>query len=38
MSFEKELQKRSTSRCELCGLKEANILYAVLSISGNKLA
>lgn len=38
MSFEKELQKRSNSRCELCGSEEANISYAVPSSSGNKLA
>lgn len=38
MSFEKELQKRSDSRCELCGSEDANISYAVPSSSGNKLA
>ncbi len=38
MSFEKELQKRSNSRCELCGSEEANISYAVPSSSSNKLA
>ena len=38
MSFEKELQKRSNSRCELCGSEDANISYAVPSSSGNKLA
>jgi protein PhnA len=38
MSFEKELQKRSNSRCELCGSEDANISYAVPSSTGNKLA
>lgn len=38
MSFEKELQKRSNGRCELCGSEDANISYAVPSSPGNKLA
>jgi protein PhnA len=38
MSFEKELQKRSDSRCELCGSEEACISHPIPSSPGNKLA
>jgi protein PhnA len=38
MSFEKELQKRSGEKCELCGSANANTSYAVPSSPGNKLA
>ncbi len=37
MSFEKELQKRSNSRCELCGSEDANTAYLVPHSSSNKL-
>ena len=37
MSFEKELQKRSNSRCELCGSEDANTAYAIPHSPGNKL-
>jgi protein PhnA len=37
MSFEKELQKRSGERCELCGSDEANTSYAIPASPGNKL-
>ena len=36
MSFEKELQKRSASRCELCSADTANTAYAIPSSPGNK--
>src|SRR5665647_431112 len=36
MSLEKDLQKRSGSRCELCGSDEANTVYAIPSSPGNK--
>lgn len=38
MSFEKELQKRSGEKCELCGSTDANTAYAVPSSPGNKAA
>ncbi|RYF80523.1 MAG: PhnA protein [Chitinophagaceae bacterium] len=38
MSIEKELQKRSNSRCELCASPEATVAYLVPKSSGNKLA
>jgi protein PhnA len=38
MSIDKELQKRSDSRCELCGSTEANKAYALPSSPGNKPA
>ena len=38
MSFEKELQKRSNSRCELCGSEDAGTAYAIPASPGNKLA
>ena len=36
MSFEKELQKRSDGKCELCGAVDAGIAYAVPASPGNK--
>lgn len=36
MSFEKELQKRSDSHCELCGSDDANLSYTVPASPGNK--
>jgi protein PhnA len=38
MSIERELQKRSESRCELCGTEEAGMAYAVPSSPGAKAA
>jgi protein PhnA len=37
MSFDRELQKRSNSQCELCQSDDANSDYAVPSSPGNKL-
>ncbi len=37
MSFDRELQKRSNSICELCGSDEANIDYLVPHSPGSKL-
>lgn len=37
MSFERELQKRSESKCELCGLTDTNTVYAVPHSPSNKL-
>ncbi len=38
MSFEKDLQKRSNARCELCSSEEADTAYAIPSSPGKKLA
>lgn len=38
MSVDKDVQKRSNFRCELCGSEEANTAYAVPSSPGNKAA
>jgi protein PhnA len=37
MNIEKELQKRSNYRCELCGSEEAGGVYAIPSSPGNKI-
>ena len=37
MSVEKELQKRSNARCEMCGSQEANTAYLIPSSPGKKL-
>ena len=37
MSVERDLQKRSESRCELCGSSEASIAFAVASSPGTKM-
>jgi protein PhnA len=36
MSLDKDLQKRSDFRCELCGSADANTIYAIPSSPGNK--
>jgi protein PhnA len=37
MNFERELQKRSNNKCELCGSDDANSAYAVPHSPSNKL-